>query len=123
MKEKNTNVNSYEVPLTIVVFLLILNLLWNKPIFIRVSLILGVLSLLSKHISGYLTFIWKKIVFALGYLNSHLLLGLVFFIILVPISFLYRLFTSDDLFLKSKKDSYFHTSEKEYQPKDIETMW
>ncbi len=47
--------------------------------------------------------LWMKIGQILGWLNSHLMLGFVYFIILLPMSFILKLFGYDPLKLKKTK--------------------
>ena len=59
--------------------------------------------------------IWIKIGEILGYINSHIILGLVYFVILCPISFLMKIFGHDPLKKKfhNKKSYYEYCKEKE----------
>ena len=58
---------------------------------------------------------WMKIGEVLGFINSHIILGLVYFIVLCPIAFLMKFFGHDPLNKKfqSKKSYYEYCKEKE----------
>ena len=58
--------------------------------------------------------VWMKIGYILGWINSRIILGLVFLIILIPIAFLMRLFGYDPLKKSiSSQKSYREISKKE----------
>lgn len=52
---------------------------------------------------------WMRFAFALGYVNSRILLTVIYLVIFVPYGILSRLFGRDPLDLRSKKrESYWH---------------
>ena len=79
--------------------------IWTLSIGIPI-LVLGVLKPLLLH---YPYIVWMKLGNALGWLNSRIILGLVFLVVLQPIAFIMRLFGYDPLRqskLERKKDSF-----------------
>ena len=89
-----------------------------------VSGVVGVLSMMSDTIMNGITWVWFKIAEVMGtYIMGPLLLGIVFFLILFPISVLARIFSTDDLMLKRRDDSYFVDRSHAYTAKDIENIW
>ena len=89
-----------------------------------VSGVVGVLSMMSDTIMDGITWVWFKIAEVMGtYVMGPLLLGIVFFLILFPISVLARIFSKDDLMLKRRDDSYFVDRSHAYTAKDIENIW
>ena len=89
-----------------------------------VSGVVGVLSMMSDTIMNGITWVWFKIAEVMGtYIMGPLLLGIVFFLILFPISVLARIFSKDDLMLKRRDDSYFVDRSHAYTAKDIENIW
>lgn len=123
MDNKPSNNSRYEIPLSIVIFMLILFLISKNTIFIYLALGIGVISLLSKRITHYIVLVWNQIIKIVGTINAHVILGLIFFVILFPISMVYRLLNKDNLNLKSGKESYFQTRDHRYTAKDIENPW
>ena len=75
---------------------------------------IGILFLILGFIEPYLLFypykFWMKIGHVLGWVNSRLVLGLVFLIVLMPISFVMKLFGYDPL--RKKKDNQNSYKEK-----------
>ena len=64
-----------------------------------------------------------KLAQLLGYIIPNILLSIVFYLILFPLSLLSKLFTKDPLMLSSKYDSYFVDVNKEMDQKSFENMW
>ena len=88
------------------------------------SLGVGVLSLMSDTIMNGVTYVWFKIAEILGnYVTGPILLGLVFFVVLFPISILARIFSKDNLMRKRRDDSYYVERNHAYVNKDIENIW
>lgn len=67
---------------------------------------------------------WMLLGQGLGWINSRIVLGLVFVLILTPLALVYRLIKGDFLGLKKKeKGSYYVEREKVFEKKDLEEMW
>lgn len=62
---------------------------------------------------------WMTFAFALGYVNSRIILTLIFFMVFVPYRIISRLFGRDPLDLRGKnRDSYWHRREKTRQERE-----
>lgn len=59
--------------------------------------------------------IWMRIGNILGFINSHIILGLVFYIILLPTSFIMRIFGYDPLKIKKTKQKSYKEYKKDYR--------
>lgn len=115
--------NTYKTILTIVAGFLVLAYVFTSQTLIYVATAIGVLSLLSKHIANLFIWIWDKIALVLGYINTRILLSVLFYVFLVPIAFLSRLFSKDNMHLKKSEGSIFYVRNHTYEPKDLENMW
>jgi len=113
----------YQSALTVVVFLLIIWLISGQIIVAHVAVAVGFMALLSEQIAKGIDFAWSKVLFAFGWINSRVLLGLIFFVILTPLAFFYRLVKGDTLNLKSGKSSYYTDRNHTYTAKDLENPW
>lgn len=81
-------------------------------------------SLLSDHVAHWLAKAWMTFGMALGWVNSRIILGLVFIVVLTPVSLLYRLVKGDVLKLKRPKgDSVYVDRNKKYSFSDLEKPW
>ena len=58
---------------------------------------------------------WMKLGLTLGWVNSRIILGLVFIIVLLPISFVMRLIGYDPLRTKRKGEKTYREKRKDYQ--------
>jgi len=127
-KTEKTKGYDYEVLLSIVLFLMILYFFTRKSfayanLFLYVAFGLGFFSLLSKSFAKLLTLVWGKLMAAIGFVNSRVLLSIIFFLVLLPVSLLSKLFRKDLLQLKKKESSYFVERNHTYEPKDLENTW
>lgn len=63
--------------------------------------------------------VWMKFAFALGFVNSRILLTLVYFLIFVPYRIISRLAGRDPLDVRAKeRESYWHKRKHTRQPKE-----
>ena len=105
-----------------VVLFLIFSLQWMLWIAAGVS----ILGLMSSTIAYWIHTGWMKLALALGWINSKILLSIVFFVFLMPVAFLQRLVLGDKLQLKKKKEDeggYYVERNYTYEKKDLENVW
>lgn len=70
--------------------------------------------------------LWLRFGAFLGRVNSRILLTLIFYLVLTPTAFLYRLFSrKDPLGLRKDRSSgsFWHTRDLEYGKEDLEKSW
>ncbi len=65
-------------------------------------------------------YVWMRIGFVLGYINTRIILGIVFFLVVWPIGLLARLVGKD--FMRAKIDKSLDTYKEESENRAIETM-
>ena len=58
---------------------------------------------------------WMKLGLILGWINSRIILGLVFMIILLPVAFIMRIFAYDPLRTKRKGEMTYRENRKNHQ--------
>lgn len=91
------------------------------PIYVAlVSLFCG---LFVPIISKQITWVWFKLAEGMGFVMSKVVLGALFYLFIGPYSFLFRLFNSDNLNIKKKKDTYFTERNLEFNKGDLENPW
>lgn len=112
-----------EALLVIVLGFGILYLIFDRLWLLQVGLGIGVLSLMFPFVKEGVLWLWFKIAEVLGWVNTRILLSLVFFVILLPVARLSRLFTNDKLQLKSSESSVYKTRNHQYTKEDIENIW
>ena len=92
--------------------------------FLYISLGAGVLSLLSSVFQNLILEVWFKIALVLGYINTRIILGLVFFVFLTPFAWLQKLFVRKNfLTLRDTENTVYHTRNHAYQPEDFDNIW
>ena len=87
--------------------------------FLWVALVVSLSGLASGWLSDRLIFGWHKLGHALGYVNSRIILSVVYIVILTPIALLYRATRKKE----QASDSFFVTRNHLYTPKDMEKGW
>ena len=93
-----------------------------KILFIASSILI-VINFMAYKLSFSITQYWFNFAQVLGELMSRLILLLCFYLILTPVSLIYRIFNEDALDLQSGKDSYFHNREETFDKTYFERIW
>jgi len=116
--------DKFKTILVIVIGMLCLYLIFKDRYYIYAALVIGILSLTIPIVSSGIVKAWLKLSEVLGWFNSRILLGLVFFIVLTPVAVFSKLFRKDPLQLKEKDvQSLFRIRDHEYTAGDIENPW
>lgn len=102
---------------------LILYLLFSWQWAVIVSVIVGVVGILSSFFSKKIEWGWMKLAKLMGYIIPNILLSIVFFLFLFPISLLSKLFSNDPLMLSKKYETHFIDINKETDKISFEKIW
>ena len=129
-KEKN------KAKKTIVIGLLILSLISrvfnylgkdfpNLDVLVPSAIVLTIIFLISQRIGDFVLKIWFKIAEILGWINSRILLTIIFYFILYPTALLQRIFSKkDNLYLKNTQlKTTFIDRRHTYNKKDLKYGW
>lgn len=128
MKIKLNREKEVEILLTICVGLLVVyfatkqHYLW----LITLSILIGLVGIFSKFLTAKIAWAWMKLGEAMGFVMSKVILTVIFFLFLFPLSLLSKLFAGkqDSLQLKRTTGStYFITRNHLYKAKDLENPW
>lgn len=85
---------------------------------------IGLITLVIPITGEWLVWAWYKLALVLGWVNSRILLSVVFFLILTPIALISRLFQKDNLQVKrTDSPSLFHTRDHLYTKDDLSNPW
>ena len=109
-------------------FLIIGGIIWYKngifPMW-SIYIALGSLffGLFVPTISKQITWLWFKLAEGMGFIMSKVVLGILFYLFISPYSLLFRVFNSDILSIKTKKESYFSDRNIEYKSEDLSNPW
>ncbi len=90
----------------------------------KIAIGIGLVSAFIPIAARGIEWVWLKFAHVLGWINSKILLGLIFFLFLMPIALLSRLFTKDPLKLKGREmKSLFTDRNHLYTKEDLENIW
>ena len=105
---------------------LVLYLIFGLEWMVWIAAGVSVLGLMFPTVAGWIHTGWMKLALALGWINSRILLSVVFFVFLMPVAFLQRLVSGDKLQLTRKKEGeggYYAERNYTYEKKDLENVW
>lgn len=109
-----------ESVLGIVTGFILLFWLFRQEWMLYLSMGLGLLGLFSPFAAKWIDFGWGQLTRAIGFINSRILLGTIFFLILTPISWLWRLGRRETMRKRPEADSYFQERNHAFSAKDFE---
>ena len=112
-----------ETLLVIVLALIIFYLTTKNKYLLIVAISIGVFGLLFPSIAKAVNWIWEKLSHILGFISGKILLTLVFIIVLIPLSFVARLFNKTNLRLKPGGTTYFKIRNHIFTKEDLENLW
>lgn len=120
MKKSNT----YETILVITVGFVIIYLLSEVTAFMVVALSVGILSILSRFLAEKISWLWMKLGEGIGWFMSKIILSIVFYLFLFPISLIYRIFNKDKLNIKRKERSTLYVERNHtYGSDEMNNVW
>lgn len=120
---KTQKEKSLETLLILAGAFIVLFWIYNKKIFLLLALFLVLIGVVSPYIAEKISWCWLKFSEVIGYVMSKVILTIIFFIFLLPLSLLYKVFNKDALSLKRKSNSYYTERNHTYTGKDLENMW
>lgn len=118
------NQDRYKTILVIVVGFISLAWIFNIPLLAKIGFGLGAASIFFPFAAKWIEWCWLKLALGLGWINSRILLSIIYFIFLLPIAWIARLFTKDPLMLKARNsESLYTTRNHQYKKEDLENIW
>lgn len=116
--------DSSKTILVIVTGLLIVGLALKIQSIQIITACIGAACILFPKIGSWLEWAWFKLAFGLGWFNSKVLLSIIYFVFLLPLAWVSRIFVKDPLQLKSKMQSTIYTDRNyTYKKSDLENIW
>jgi hypothetical protein len=127
MQKKNVSYTAEQNLRTLIVLatgILVLFLVFHKPWLSWIALGVLVIAAFSDWLSAKVAWLWLKFAEVLGKVNSRVLLSLVFFVFLVPLALVRRLFVRNALDLTPPASgTLFHERNHRYTAQDLENPW
>lgn len=112
-----------ETGLVLTTAFLVIYLLTQNNMFLYLALTVGISGIFVKPVAKYIAIAWFKLADILNFFVSRIILGTLFFIILFPISLLYRIANKDKLRLnRSDKSTWIERNHK-YSSEDLQNIW
>ncbi|RYG44616.1 MAG: hypothetical protein EOO01_19180, partial [Chitinophagaceae bacterium] len=109
--------------LVFTIVLIILYLAYRNVYFLYGALVAGGIGILIPSLSRLIHDLWMKFAELLGLVMNKVILGLVFFVFLVPIALLSRLFRKNPFKVQKSAGSYFSDRNFKYTKKSLEQLW
>jgi len=124
MKKNKIKSNPSKTMLTISIGMLLVFLFSENKLFLQLSLLIGLIGIISSFLSQKIEFLWFKLAKLLGFVVPNILLSIVFYVFLFPISILSKIFSNKDLLkLKNKKKSTYINKVKKFDSKSFDNPW
>ncbi|MBN8577722.1 MAG: hypothetical protein J0L66_12325 [Cytophagales bacterium] len=114
----------YKTILVIVTGLLVIATYLKIEWLSKTAILIGIITIFIPIAAKGIEWVWLKLAHVLGWINSKILLSIIFFLFLLPIAILSRLFTKDPLKLKGREmKSLFADRNHLYSKEDLENIW
>ncbi len=113
----------FEAILVITTGFIVLFAVLGKEWMLFVAIASGLVGLFIPGLAAVLAKVWFKIGEVLGFVVSKVVLFLLFYVLLTPIAFLYRLFNHDSLQLKRQNRSLWSERNHIFQATDLKNSW
>ena len=104
--------------------LLALSYIFKFPPLATASLVIGVLASLSSWMATRIEWLWMKFAQGLGWVNSRILLSVVYYLFLLPLALVRRIFQKESNWkLNKDKASFFVERNHTYTKEDLVNPW
>ncbi|MBO9564580.1 MAG: DUF3623 family protein [Niastella sp.] len=114
---------STETILVLVLAGIVLYWLMGKKYLLTIAFVLGVIGVFVPFLANQIHWAWHKMGHYMGLITGKILLGIVFFVILYPLSAASKLFRKNAFQVKPGSPSYFKDRNMEYTKETMENIW
>tara|TARA_B100000214_G_scaffold371707_1_gene348576 strand:+ start:3530 stop:3895 length:366 start_codon:yes stop_codon:yes gene_type:complete len=115
--------NPIKTILIIVTGLLIIYFFSKLIILLNIILVLCLIGVFSPFLSKKIEILWFKIAYILSLIIPNIVLGMIFYLVLFPISLLSRISSNDPLFLKNKSRTIYKEVNKIFSKDYFKNTW
>ncbi len=121
---KDEEYKTLETMAVLAFFCLVFGIAFDLSVLVYASACLLFIGLFVKVVAAAIARLWMRFAFALGVVNTKIILTLTFFLILTPIAVLYRWKHGDFLSIREKSTgTLWHERNHEYRAEDLEKQW
>jgi len=117
------NNSGYSTIVVLMTALVILFLIYHLKIYLFTAISLASLCILFPSVAVFIHQLWMKFGSILGSVTNKVLLTLIFFLVLLPISYLARSLKKISLLLQRRETTYYQERDHEFAKQDLEKMW
>lgn len=118
------NIAKKDSVIAIIVLFLLLFFLFKSKIWVYAAFLVSVISILSPVASQFLHTIWISLTEFIGKINAWIILSVIFFLLVIPISIIKKLFGKYDVLLKRREiKTTFQLRDQTYTHGDFENPW
>lgn len=115
---------STETILVLVIAGIVLYFVLRQKYLLTIALILGLIGIFIPFLADKIHWIWTKLGHGLGYITGRIILIVIFFLLLYPLSLAARLFRKKDVVkMKQSTGSYFKERNFAYTKESMENTW
>lgn len=114
---------AFETIIVLALASLICYLIFNAQWLIFLSIGFLIIPLVSAKIALFITKIWLSFSNYLGLVMNYVLMFICFYLILIPLSLLQRLFGGNQILKKEKGNSFFIKRNHTFTKEDIKNPW
>ncbi len=114
---------SLETSLVLTSGFLLVYIITKIDLFVYLAFCFGIIGIFLKPVAKIIAVGWFKLADILNYFVSKFIFGTLYFVVLVPISILYRVFNKDSLKLKNPSKSVWYKRDHTYSATDLENIW
>lgn len=119
-----TPLDRAKAQLVMVTGLVVLYFMFGSVYWLYAAVAIGLLSVFVPAAGNGIAGLWFKLAEGLGWINSKIVLTVLFFAILTPIAGLYRLTNRNPLSVRRTKNaSLYHERNHTYRKEDLEHPW
>ena len=112
-----------ETSLVLTTAFVVFFLLSENQLFIFFAVGTGVIGIFIRPLAFFIAKGWFALAEGLNYLVSKVVLGILFFFVLTPISLFYRVFSNDKLYLQKNNITTWQKRRKAYSADDLKNIW
>lgn len=114
---------SLETSLVLTSAFLLVFLTTKIELFVYLAFSFGIIGVFLKPVAKIIAIGWFKLADILNYFVSKLVLGTLYFVVLVPTSILSRIFKKESINLKNSSKSMWYKRHHNYSANDLENIW
>ncbi len=119
----NGNSTIYQTILLISSGFMLLYLFFDHRMWLHAAVTISVLSLLSFRVASWINKVWQSIGKVLGFINSKIILSLVYTLILLPVACWYRVSKQKTIQLSKQDVSMWVERKHRYNKDDLKNLW